>query len=252
MTNPNGKPRIAMVMAAGFGTRMQDLTKEIPKPLLPLGNVRIIDTVIHKLANQGIERVVVNLHYHADVVREHLGDGRKFGVELIYSEEPELLGSGGGIANAESYFEGETIVVVNADVLCEVNISELYKWHYEHDAIATMTMLPSTNSTDYGLLLRNAHFQLQGFLVRNAMMPFGLKTGIFTGHQVLSAHARSYLSAENQSIISAFYIPAIEGGERIFVYPYEGRWLDIGTKSFYLEFVGKIRSGEVNLNDFMK
>lgn len=243
--------RTAMILAAGYGTRMADLTRELPKPLLPLNGMPIIEVVIRKLARQGIERAVVNLHYLPEKMREFLGDGSRFGLEVLFSEEPELLGSGGGIANAEKCFNGETILAANADVLCDLAIGEFYDFHCRSGALATMAVQPSSNHRDYSLALFDAANSLKNFLGKNEEIPRDVHAGIFTGYQILTPGARAYLKPENQSIITELYRKALGGGERIAVFPFTGRWIDVGEREFYLALLQKIRAGEVDLADFI-
>ncbi len=245
------KLRTAMILAAGYGTRMAELTRELPKPLLPLNGVRIIEVVIRSLAHRGIERAVVNLHYRPEKMREFLGDGSRFGLEILFSEEPELLGSGGGIANAERYFNGETILAANADVLCDLDIGKFYDFHCRSGALATLAVQPSANRRDYSLALFDAGNSLKGFLGKNEAIPRDVHAGIFTGYQILTPGARAYLKPENQSIITELYRKAVGRGERIGVFPFTGRWIDVGEREFYLSLLQKIRAGEVDLADFL-
>lgn len=244
--------RTAMILAAGYGTRMAELTRDLPKPLLPLNGMPIIEVVIRKLARQGIERAVVNLHYLPEKMREFLGDGSRFGLEILFSEEPQLLGSGGGIANAEKFFQGETILAANADVLCDLDIGEFYDFHCRAGVLATLAVQPSSNHRDYSLALFDAANSLKGFLGKNEEIPGEVHAGIFTGYQILTPGARAYLKPENQSIISELYRKALGRGERIAVFPFSGRWIDLGEREFYLSLLQKIRSGEVEVTDFIK
>ena len=244
------KLRIAMIMAAGYGTRMGRLTQKLPKPLLPMNGFRIIDIILHKLAHQGIERAVINLHYLPHLVEDFLGDGKRYGLELIYSEEADILGSGGGIANAEQYFEDETILVVNADTLNTLDIATFYRYHCQTEALATMHVLPSQNNHDYTLVLFDGDNRLQRILGRDKAIPPELSSGIFTGYQILSPQARAYLTPVNQSIITNLYLRGVEEGKMINVFPRETQWIDIGTANFYHTLVKRIQAGEFDLEVF--
>lgn len=202
-----------MVLAAGFGTRMKELTKDIPKPLLPLNDHRIIDVILSKLSGQGIKRVVINLHYYGDQIKKYIDNGERYGLEVIYSREGVLLDTGGGIANAELLFRDETILVTNSDVLCGVSISSFFDFHNSENAIATMAVYPSRNNKDYSLVLYDNKNNLCGFLGKNKSIPEEYNGGIFTGYQILTPAARDYLKPlkddqpKIQSIISGFYQP---------------------------------------------
>ena len=103
-----------MVLAAGLGTRMRPLTNRVPKPLVKVRGKALIDHVIDRLAEAGVERVVINVHHHAALLKEHLAKRRD--VELCISDESDrVLGSGGGIFKALPLFDGEAFFVHNAD-----------------------------------------------------------------------------------------------------------------------------------------
>jgi len=242
--------RTAMVLAAGFGTRMEDLTADIPKSLLPLNGHRIIDAGLFKLAAQGIERVIINLHYHGDQVERHIGNGERYGLEVFYSREEILLDTGGGIANAESLFAGETILAANADVLSDISVSSLFDFHITEKAVATMSVKPSRNNKDYSLVLYDEQNRLHGFLGKGQPIPKNYFSGIFTGYQVLTAKARAYLKTLVQSVIDGFYLPALKDGEKISVFPFTGKWIDLGTKEQYLAFRKDVEMKKVNLEFF--
>ena len=90
----------AMLLAAGLGTRLRPLTLTTPKPLLPLDGCTLIDHQLRYLASAGIGRVAINLHHLGEKIRAHAGDGSRYGLSIHYSEEPEILGTGGGVKRA--------------------------------------------------------------------------------------------------------------------------------------------------------
>ncbi|NOX36347.1 MAG: nucleotidyltransferase family protein [Calditrichaeota bacterium] len=242
----------AMILAAGYGTRMQDLSRDVPKPLLPMNHLRLIEIALHKLANQGFQRVVINVHYIARSIMEFLGDGSRYGVEILYSQETHLLDTGGGIAHAEHYFRGETILTLNADVISDIDFQALYHHHVQHRAVATMAVFPSRNNRDYRLVIYDDWNRLKGFLPRSRPLPESDLTGIFMGYAILSPAARAYLTPRPQSVIDAFYLPALQNKEPLFVYPFRGQWYDVGDKSSYLNIRQKIQEGQISLETMMR
>ncbi|MFQ5584227.1 MAG: NDP-sugar synthase [Calditrichia bacterium] len=254
MKNSIPEPGIstAMVLAAGFGTRMKDLTIPLPKPMLPLDSQRIIDVILKKLSFQGFRRVVINLHYFADQLERYVGNGERYGLQVFYSEEETILDTGGGIANAERYFSGETILGVNSDVLSDISFAELFDHHRNFNPLATMAVMPSRNNRDYSLVVYARENHLRGFLKRNQPIPEDYHSGIFTGFQILTPEARHYLKPEPQSIMSAFYRRAMEEGKDIQIYTFNGVWIDLGTKDQYLAFKNSLENHQVNLAPFME
>lgn len=253
-TNNQGKMlNTAMVLAAGYSTRMEDLTRQIPKALLPVDeNHTIIDAILIKLANSGIHRVVINLHYLGEKLKQYVSGGNRYGLQIFFSEEETLLGSGGAIAFAEKYFKGEDVLVINADVLTDISIPAFYQYHIRENNIATMAVLPTTLPADYRLVVFDTRNRLRGFVNGDAAVPADCSTGIFTGYHILSPEARAYLKPVRQSVMANFYFPAIEKALAVGVYRHSGTWIDLGTKSRYLEVRGRIRSGELPLSKFLK
>jgi len=116
----------AVVLAAGLGTRLKWLTQNRPKALMPVAGQPAIVHVIRSLAAQGVRDIAVNVHHHAHVLMDSLGDGKRFGVRLYYSPEKELLDSGGGVFTAMQKLPGDGPVAVrNADVLCAMDVRQL-------------------------------------------------------------------------------------------------------------------------------
>jgi NDP-sugar pyrophosphorylase family protein len=242
------KIKTAMILAAGYGTRMKELTKPVPKPLLPLKDKRIIEYILEYISLEGIKRAVINLHYLAHQVESYIGNGERFGLEILYSEERKLLGTGGGIAKAEHHFESETIICVNADVLSNLRIQNMFDYHNQENALATMAVLPSKNNRDYSLVVYDHNNNLKGFLKREQPIPQEFNSGIFTGHHILTPQARKYLKPEFQSVMSELYSPALRDNQKVKIYPFNGEWIDLGTKRQYLDFKNEIQEKEIVLS----
>jgi len=116
----------AVILAAGLGTRLKWMTRNRPKALMDIQGEPAIVHVIRHLAGQGIHQIAVNVHHYADILMDYLGNGSKFGVNIVFSQESELLDSGGGVRTALEKLSGEGLVVVhNADVLADVDVQSL-------------------------------------------------------------------------------------------------------------------------------
>jgi len=120
------RPAVAMILAAGRGERMRPLTDTMPKPLLRVAGKPLIQYHVEALARAGIPRVVVNLAWQGEQIRDHLADGSRFGVHISYSEEhPAALEAGGGIFRALRWLRPDPFLVVNGDVFCDVDFGLL-------------------------------------------------------------------------------------------------------------------------------
>ena len=114
-----------MILAAGRGERMRPLTDTLPKPLLAVRGAPLIEQHIRKLVTIGVKRIVINASYLADVLMAALGDGERFGCELIYSVEAVPLESGGGVATASRHFQSKVVALVSADIYSDFDYAKL-------------------------------------------------------------------------------------------------------------------------------
>src|SRR5215468_7102856 len=112
----------AMILAAGYGTRLWPLTEDRTKPAIPILGQPLVGYVAEYLARFGCRDIVVNLHHRPESVRSSLGDGSRFGVNLNYIEEPTILGTSGALDNARHLLGDETFIVVNGKIITDINL----------------------------------------------------------------------------------------------------------------------------------
>lgn len=117
----------AMILAAGAGKRMGDFTKKLPKPLLQVGDRYLIEYSLQALAKAGIKDVVINICYHREMIKQALGDGHHYGLNIVYSEEEVALETGGGIYQALPLLGDEPFIVMSADVITDFPLQTLPK-----------------------------------------------------------------------------------------------------------------------------
>jgi len=129
----------AMILAAGKGTRLYPMTETLAKPMVPIAGKPVLEHTVRWLRHHGIRRVAVNLHHRPESVSGHFGDGSRFGVEIRYSEEPELLGTAGGVKRIESFFE-DPFLVVYGDVLTDLDLGALVTFHRSKGTVAHATL----------------------------------------------------------------------------------------------------------------
>ena len=134
----------AMILAAGFGTRLFPLTIDRTKPAIPFLGKPLVGYVAEYVAKFGFTDVVVNLHHQPESVKEALGDGSDFGVKIHYTiEEPKILGTAGALDNARHLLEDDTFVIVNGKLITDIDISAAIETHKKSGAIATMVLKPN-------------------------------------------------------------------------------------------------------------
>ena len=129
----------ATVLCAGYGTRLGNLVEETPKPMLPLGDRPMLEHILRHLARHGFDQVAVNLHFRPEAIRDYFGDGGGLGIRLIYSDEPELLGTAGGVKRMASFLAGgEPFLVHYGDVVTNQDFSAMLRFHKDRHALATL------------------------------------------------------------------------------------------------------------------
>lgn len=154
-----------MVLCAGYGTRLGDLTREIPKPMLDLNGRPILAYLLAHLREQGFGEVAVNLHFRPQVIRDYFGDGAQLGVHLTYSHEEQLLGTAGGIKQMENFLRAsDPFLVQYGDVLTDQDFGAMLEFHRQRRALATLLLHQRAKSNSVVTL--DADGRIIGFLER--------------------------------------------------------------------------------------
>lgn len=239
-------PPKAMVLCAGLGTRLRPLTNTLPKPMVPVANRPLMTYALALLERAGVRQVAVNLHHLGDKIREVIGDGSDYGLEVSYSPEDPILGTGGGVMRMRSYLEGERFYLLNGDVLCGVDLKDVLRFHAERQAAATMVVGPLPSGATYTPLLMDAN----GWLVelKNARRkPTGeTRPVMFLGIHVLEPQVFDFLPTEGFSCINnQAYTAMIKKGLGVAAYFHGGFWYDLGTPASYLAANLSLLSGRV-------
>ena len=227
----------AMVLAAGLGERMWPLTEERAKPSLPLINRPVIAHILEHLSRHGVTEAVVNLHYQPDSIRGLIGDGRKYGLKVHYSEEPVILGTAGGLKKAEALLRGtEPIFLVNSDSISDCDLGALLKKHREAGALSTMVLMPQDPKAGYSTVEMDERSRI----VRIAGKPEGPSAPgtaqcLFTGIHILEPDIFEAIPAGKSEINSDIYPRLISSGRVIRGYVHKGFWRELGNPHLYLE-----------------
>jgi len=223
----------AMVLSAGYGTRLWPLTEDRTKPAIPILGKPLVGYVAEYLASHGVSEIVVNLHHRPESVRKALGDGSQFGVTLDYVEEPEILGTSGALDNARSFFLEDTFVVVNGKIITDLDLGQAITTHRETKALVTLVLLPNTKRE----LFTVVHTK-EGMITRFGGMPTSADEAplMFTGIQIMEPGIFKYVPRGVFSHSTTDVYPqAIASGERIAAHVGTGRWRELSTLRRYLE-----------------
>ncbi len=153
-----------IIIAGGLGTRLRPLTYPRPKPLVPVANRPFLEYQVALLRRHGVEDIVFATNYMADKIEAHFGDGSRFGVRMRYAPEDKPLGTGGAIRNAADQFPGEAVCVFNGDVMTDFDLSAIFRFHGEKQAIATITLSEVPAPNPFGVLLLNANGRVEDWV----------------------------------------------------------------------------------------
>ncbi len=246
-----------MVFAAGYGERLRPLTEKIPKALVPVAGRPVIEYPLLLLRRYGITEVIINLHHLGEKIREHLRDGKRFGLRIAYSEEKELLDTGGGLLRAKPFLADGTFIVINSDVIIDLSLSELLNHHRKNRGIATLVLRPDPQADLYGAIETSADLRIQRFLSHKAPRSESaraLTKYMFTGVQVLEPKVFEHMELEAStsdgrfSITKATYPKMLTQGEALYGFPFHGYWQDLGTAERIKEAEEKLKRGGVKLH----
>jgi len=155
----------ALIMAAGYGTRMEPLTIAIPKPMIPIVNLPTMQHNIELLKKYGFRDIVANIHYHPEQIENYFGDGYDFGVNLSYSYEEELLGTAGGVRRmaVEIAEIKETFLVLSSDALTDINLKRIVSYHKKKKALVTVALARVEDVTQFGVAIQDEQEKIIGF-----------------------------------------------------------------------------------------
>lgn len=226
----------AMVLAAGYGTRIQPLSDRCPKPLLPVLGRPLIDYALHHLTHLGISKIGVNLHHGAAQMQEHLRNHTPQGVQLCFSPESTILGTGGGIGAMRDFLGDEgPFVVYNGDVLSRIDLSALIAAHARHCPLVTMVLWDDAPKNTVTLSPEGVVRDFSGRL--GAFQPGRDRQLTFTGLSVVDPQVLHLIPPREPSNIIDLYLALIArrpGAIRGFAVqgPY---WSDVGTPRAYLQ-----------------
>ena len=242
----------AMILSAGYGTRLWPLTEDRTKPALPILGKPLVGYVAEYVARYGCRDVVVNLHHRPESVKAALGDGSRFGVMLSYVNEPTILGTSGALDNARPLLGDETFVVINGKIITDIDLNAALETHRATGAIATLVLLPNPGHERFSVV-KVADGFVQGFggmpeeSARGRRQEAGEQQDaetaqeqpaplMFTGIQILEPRIFDYIPRGVFSHSTTDVYPqAIAKGEQLAAHVAAGQWLELSTIQRYLE-----------------
>ncbi|MEW6126051.1 MAG: NDP-sugar synthase [Acidobacteriota bacterium] len=238
----------AMILAAGFGNRLWPLTQDRAKPAIPFLGRPLIAHSVELLKHAGITDITVNLHYQGESIKKALGDGSRFGVNLDYSEEAEILGTAGGIDKVREKFLDDDFVVINGKIVTDVDLQSAIRAHRERQAIATLVLKENVARERFSIIEvdeRNYISRFAGFpqavataadSQSGATSPVEPAPLMFVSIHILSPRIFNYIPRHGFSdTVMDVYPAAMRAAEAVIGHIATGHWYEFSTLTRYLE-----------------
>ncbi len=210
-----------ILMAGGRGQRLYPLTKDVPKPMLPVGGVPLLEIILRSLANQGFVNVSISVNYLADVIIDHVGDGSSLGLSVTYIHENKPLGTAGALAELRDAVN-ETFIVMNSDLLTHVNLRGMLSFHDKQGTTATVGVREHLFQIPYGVV------NLAGTLVESMVEKPTHRSMVNAGIYALDPKALQRLVPGEYADMPSLLSLLMEEGHSVAAFPIHESWLDVG------------------------
>ena len=221
--------KTALILAGGKGTRLQPITHEIPKPLIPLHDKPLIEHLFDLLKKYGVRNVIMSIGHMGDKMKQALGNGRKYGLSITYIEESEPLGTAGPIKRAAEYLT-ETFIACNADELKEIDLADMYLFHRDSKALATVALTTVEDPSAYGVARVQGNKVLE--FVEKPQRDAAPSNLINAGLYVMEPGIIKYIP-DGFAMLEKDVFPKLAAEGKLYGYPFAGQWFDTGNMERY-------------------
>jgi len=210
-----------VLMAGGLGSRLKHLTKDVPKPLLKIGNKPILETILESFIDQGFARFFISVNYKSDLIESYFGGGSRWGIQIEYLREDKKLGTGGALGLLPER-PSAPFLVMNGDVLTKVNFQQLLDFHCEHQAEATMCVREYDFQVPYGVVRVDKH--RIAAIEEKPVQSFFVNAGIY----VLEPQTLELIPKNDYFDMPSLFEKMVATQKETAVFPVREYWLDIG------------------------
>lgn len=219
----------AVILAGGKGVKMRPLTYEVPKNLIPVGGKTLIEHTIEMLRDAGIREMIIAIGHLGEKIKEEIGNGRKYGVKITYSEEREALGSGGALRIAANFLAKKPFLVVNGDILTDFKVRDLIEFHNKDNYLATMALSNGRNTEGFGRVALRGERVVKFLKINNASEK---SQHINAGIYVFNWKVTNYFPKEGRFDLDDVLVKLAEEG-KLAGFPFDNRWFEISNPKAY-------------------
>ena len=222
-------PRIAIILAGGKGTRLRPLTYEIPKALIPVQNRALTEHVVDLFKRHHVQEVIMSVGHMRQKIREHFGNGERFGIPISYVEENEPLGTAGPIRLCRDRLT-DTFIVSNGDELKDIDLEDMYQAHRQNKALVTIALTTMSDPSAYGVAKLSGTRILE-FVEKPE--PGKAPSNLINSGLYMVEPAVIDLIPEGFAMLEKEVFPKLAEQGKLFGYPFSGQWFDTGTMERY-------------------
>jgi mannose-1-phosphate guanylyltransferase len=233
----------AVILVGGLGTRLRPLTYSTPKSLVPVLNRPFLEYVLRRLQEHGVSEVILAISHLAPPIEACFGNGDRLGLKISYVLEKSALGTAGAIKNAAALIS-DTFFVLNGDIFSDLDFSAMLDFHRRHKAAATIALTPVDNPVHYGLIEREEDGRVTRFLEKPKLEEVTTNM-INAGTYILEPGVLDMIPEGVECSVERQTFPAmLAAGERVFAFPSDGYWIDIGHPEKYSQLNFDLLSGK--------
>lgn len=230
----------AVILAGGKGRRLRPFTTVLPKPLMPLGEMPIVEVVLRQLAAHGFDDVTLAVGYLAELMMAYCGDGSKFGLRVRYSREERPLGTAGPLALVDGL--DDTFLVINGDVLTTLDMRAMLAQHRASGAAATIATHQRHQQINYGIIESDGDSRVTAY-IEKPVQHYQVSMGLY----MLEPSVLTRIAPGEYLDLPDFVRQLMADGQPVMAYPFDGYWLDIGRHDDYEQAVEEFEAMQAQL-----
>jgi NDP-sugar pyrophosphorylase family protein len=216
----------AIILAGGKGVRLAPLTDVIPKPLVPIGGMPVMEIVIRQLKANGFRHITLAVGYLSELIKAYFQDGSRWGVKIDYSFEAEPLGTAGPLGLIDGL--NETFLVMNADILTDMDYHELVCYHRQHGGVATIGAFERQVKIDLGVIVTDGRSRIKDY-IEKPTQSYLVSMGVY----IFEPQVLEFLPDQGYMDFPDLVKRLLEAGRPVSFRPFSGYWLDIGRHEDY-------------------
>jgi len=238
----------AVVMAGGFGTRIQPLTNSRPKPMLPVVNRPMMENTMMRLRDLGIKEFIVLLYFKPEVIKDYFGDGSKFGINITYVVPDDDYGTAGAVKLAQEHIGDDNFIIISGDLVTDFDFQKIFDYHRQKESKLTITLTSVENPLEFGVVIANEEGKIEKFLEKPSWGEVFSDT-INTGIYIIEPEILKYIpKGENFDFAKDLFPQLMKEGVELIAGNAKGYWRDVGNPDSYREVHEDIMSGRVDFD----